>query len=257
MAIKIALDAGHGFNTPGKRTPDGEREWSFNDAVVRAAIARLGAYHGVEVLRVDDPTGKEDISLAARTSRANAWKADVYVSVHHNALSGNWHPGGGAETFTFPTATKAVRDIAAAVHSRIVDAMGVANRGLKTANFQVLRETKMPAILTEGGFMDSSKDIVVMRNPARLKAQGEAIAEGLAAHFGLKAKVIAEVKPAAIVKNPKEAVKLAYEKDAQPSKSLAEEFKEAMAKGITDGTYPHRPATREEVAVMVLRGMNK
>ena len=48
-----------------------------------------------------------------------------------------------------------------------------------------------------------------------------------------------------------------YEKNAKPSPALAEKFKAAVAAGITDGTYPKRPATREEVAVMVYRAMNK
>ncbi|CEG23116.1 N-acetylmuramoyl-L-alanine amidase CwlA precursor [Planococcus massiliensis] len=58
---------------------------------------------------------------------------------------------------------------------------------------------------------------------------------------------------------PKEEVKVAeeYKKDAQPSKSLAPEYKETVKAGITDGTYPQRPATREEVAVMVYRAFNK
>lgn len=64
------------------------------------------------------------------------------------------------------------------------------------------------------------------------------------------------VKPAV---KPKEDEKLAeeYKKDAQPSKSLAPEFKEAVKAGIMDGTYPQRPATREEVAVMVFRASSK
>jgi murein DD-endopeptidase MepM/ murein hydrolase activator NlpD len=44
-----------------------------------------------------------------------------------------------------------------------------------------------------------------------------------------------------------------YKKDAQPSKSLAKEFAEAVAEGLTDGTYPQRPMTREEGAVIALR----
>lgn len=48
-----------------------------------------------------------------------------------------------------------------------------------------------------------------------------------------------------------------YKKDDKPSASLAAEFKLAVDKGITDGTYPNRPATRAEVAVMVLRATNK
>lgn len=66
-------------------------------------------------------------------------------------------------------------------------------------------------------------------------------------------------KPAPAVKpatKPKEDKPLAeqFKKDAKPSESLAPEFNKAVALGITDGTYPQRPATREEVAVMVLRG---
>lgn len=58
---------------------------------------------------------------------------------------------------------------------------------------------------------------------------------------------------------PKEEVKVAetYKKNAQPSRSLASEFKEAVKAGITDGTYPQRPVTREEAAVMVYRSIRK
>lgn len=58
----------------------------------------------------------------------------------------------------------------------------------------------------------------------------------------------------------KEEVKVAseeYEKDAKPSPTLAKEFAEAIELGITDGTYPKRPATREEVAVMIVRASKK
>lgn len=48
-----------------------------------------------------------------------------------------------------------------------------------------------------------------------------------------------------------------YEKNAKPSPSLAAEFKKAVDLGITDGTYPKRPATREEVAVMIVRALGK
>ena len=187
---KIAFDAGHGINTPGKRTPDGEREWSFNDAVVRAAIARLGAYERVSILRVDDTSGKTDIPLRSRTNRANAWKADVYVSVHHNANVGVWGSHGGVETFVnnHPQANPASQRIADIIHPRIVKAMGLRDRGVKKANLHVVRETNMPAILTEGGFMDSTTDIGALRSAARLKAQGEAITDGLAQYFGLKLK---------------------------------------------------------------------
>ena len=71
-------------------------------------------------------------------------------------------------------------------------AMGISDRGMKRANFHVLRESAMPAFLTEGGFMDSTVDIAKLRDDHYLKAQGEAIAEGLAVYFKLRLKPIPE-----------------------------------------------------------------
>lgn len=186
--VKIVLDAGHGLNTPGKRTPAGEPEWSFNDKVVRAAIAMLNGYENVEILRVDDPTGKIDVPLEIRTDKANAFKADVYIACHHNANTGSWGTWTGTEIYTYnhpQTDPKSV-EIVKVIHPLVIRAMGLKDRGLKKENFHVLRETKMPSLLIEGGFMDSTIDIVALRNDAKLHAQGVAIAEGLIKYFGLK-----------------------------------------------------------------------
>ena len=190
VMVKIVLDAGHGINTPGKRTPSGEREWVFNDKVVLAAINKLSKYETVQILRVDDPTGKTDISLDVRTGKANAFNADVYISCHHNAYTGTWGPWTGIETYTYdaPQANSNSVEIANVIHPLVVKATGLKDRGLKKQNFHVLRETAMPAILIEGGFMDSYIDINVLRDNAKLKAHGEAIAEGVALYFGLKLK---------------------------------------------------------------------
>ncbi|MBE1554721.1 N-acetylmuramoyl-L-alanine amidase family protein [Sporosarcina limicola] len=192
--VKIVIDAGHGFNTPGKRSPDDEREWSFNNKVANYTIAKLKTYKDVEILRVDDPTGKSDVPLRTRTDLANKWKADVYASIHHNALAGEWGKHSGIETYTMdnPTANPKSIEIAGAVHPRVVLAMGISDRGMKRANFHVLRESAMPAFLSEGGFMDSEVDITKLRDKNYLKAQGEAIAEGLAVYFKLQLKATPE-----------------------------------------------------------------
>ncbi|MGD7043258.1 N-acetylmuramoyl-L-alanine amidase [Jeotgalibacillus proteolyticus] len=186
---KIVWDAGHGGNnsTPGKRTPDGEFEWTFNDRVVRAGMAYLSKYRGVEQLRVDDMTGRTDVPLVTRTNRANDWKADIYIAVHHNALNGVYGSHTGTETYVMtPRASypKAVR-LATVIHPKVVQAMAIQDRGIKEANFHVLRETDMPAILVECGFMDSRIDIVRMRNNQVLRAAGEAIARGIVEFFNL------------------------------------------------------------------------
>ncbi|MER2090934.1 MAG: N-acetylmuramoyl-L-alanine amidase, partial [Sporosarcina sp.] len=193
--VKIALDAGHGINTAGKRTPDGEREWTFNSKVLLACVAKLNNYHNVQILRLDDTTGKTDVPLIARTNKANAWNADVLVSIHHNASTAKWGSWGGVETYTQPGASQASRDIAKIVQPLIVKAMGLRDRGCKESNLHMTRASHMPAILTEGGFMDSTTDIPALRSDEKLKAQGEAIAKGLADYFKLKPKLVAQADP--------------------------------------------------------------
>lgn len=191
MSKKVAIDAGHGLYTKGKRTPDDEREWSFNDKVVDATISELSKYD-VEILRTDDATGATDVSLPSRVNKANAFDADAFVSVHHNANTGEWGNWGGVETYTHNNSSSEAEKLAKDIHGRVVKAYGLKDRGLKKANHAVTRGTKMPAILLEGGFMDSKTDIKKMRSDAVLKNVGVAVAEGIASFLNLKKKPVKE-----------------------------------------------------------------
>lgn len=243
--IRIALDAGHGYNTRGKRTPDGEREWTFNDKVLRACWDRLMQFDGVQLKRLDDPTGKHDISLTARTNAANAWNANVLVSIHHNANAGKWGSHGGVETFVQAnTASSTSKSIAKLVHSNIVKAMGLRDRGVKSANLHMTRESRMPAILTEGGFMDSTTDIFALRSDAKLKAQGIAIADSLAEYFKLKLKQPVKEVVATTVDDGRLA-------RASKEHQAGQDF--VIAAGISNGEYPAKPITREQVWTVLKR----
>lgn len=243
--VKIALDAGHSTNTAGKRTPDGEREWTFNNKVLLAAAAKLNTYENVQILRLDDPTGMTDVPLVTRTNKANQWNADVLVSIHHNALTGKWGSHGGIETFTMdkPNANPESVKIANLVHPRLLDSMGLRNRGIKKMNLHMLREARMPAILTEGGFMDSLTDILVMRNDAKLKEQGEAIAEGLAVYFKLKPKT-SKVEQ---VSNPVGVTVYKYGDVGPGVGKLQADLNKTGAKLVVDNSYG--PAVRSAVGV--------
>ena len=225
--VKIALDAGHGFNTAGKRTPDGEREWMFNDVVLRYVIAGLNSYDDVQILRLDDPTGRTDTPLPARTNQANDWKADALVSIHQNASTGKWGNHSGTETYVYPSSEKS-KKLAEAVHPQLVKNMKLKDRGIREGNLHMLRESKMPAILTEGAFMDSRIDIVALRDESRLKAQAEGIVQGLVSYFKLKPK-----KEVAGVSD-EQTLNAAQEKVRQ----------EAIKLGITDGNNPFRPVNQ-------------
>lgn len=186
--VKIAYDAGHGVNTAGKRSPDNEREWRFNDAVARAFGIELALYDGVTARRFDDATGNTDVDLNARTGGANAWGADYFISFHHNALDAKWGTHTGVETFIYTNPSVKSVALASAVHPAVVKGYGLRDRGIKRGNLHIVRETNMAAILIEGGFMDSTIDIIKLRDKAVLENAGKLIARALAEHVGLKAK---------------------------------------------------------------------
>lgn len=194
MVFKIAICAGHGGNnsTPGKRTPDGEYEWNFNNEVALAFEEALKQYEGVELLRTDDRSGKTDVGLTTRTNKANAWGANIYISFHHNANTSKWGNWGGIETFVYTSPSASSLKLAAAIHPKFVKAYGLTDRGIKRDNLHIVRETHMPAILLEGGFMDSVIDIKKLRDHSVLRAAGYAVAEGVAEYAGLKKKATAQ-----------------------------------------------------------------
>ena len=187
----LALDAGHGLGTPGKRClksldPNETSEWWLNDRVCRYIAQRAAQYEGFKTLRVDDTTGKTDVSHKERCRRANAAKADVYHSVHHNAgiLGGS---GGGLVAFCMRGATgaKVIRD---GLYKALIAAGALkGNRAspVLEKNFNVLVWSDMPAVLVEYGFMDSSTDVPVILTEEYAKLVGCATADWYAKYWGL------------------------------------------------------------------------
>lgn len=185
--IKVGYDAGHSLTTPGKETPNGEKEWTFNDKVARAFAHELSLYEGVASKRFDDPTGKRDVPLKERTDGANSWGANYYISFHHNANTGKWGAWGGVETHIY-NKTKNPQSVALAnaIQPALVKSYGLRDRGIKKTDLHITRETNCAAVLVEGGFMDSTTDISVLRNDTILANAGKAIAQAFAKLVGLK-----------------------------------------------------------------------
>jgi N-acetylmuramoyl-L-alanine amidase len=187
--MKIMLCAGHGLHTPGKQTPGGSmHEWEFNAATAQYVKDILVNYENVEVLFAHDPTGEVDIPLKKRTDYANQAGADVYVSIHANAAGATWNPAVGIETYVYKTNPASSRKLADVVQKKLIERTGRQNRGVKTADFHVLRETHMPAILCECGFMTNQAEATLLKSADyRIKCAG-AIADGLIEVYGLKPK---------------------------------------------------------------------
>ena len=107
----VALDAGHGLYTPGKRTPDGIHEWELNDKVRDYAVEYLSAYQ-VNIIFPDKNEGKTDESLTSRRAMAINADVDALVSLHHNAFKGVWGNVTGVEVFADKNCTAADKELA-------------------------------------------------------------------------------------------------------------------------------------------------
>lgn len=192
--MKVVLDPGHGGRNQNIGL-GGYRESDFALAVATAARDLLQAT-GVTVLLtreadVDLCPGKpwvEREDLAARCAIANAAGADLYASIHSNAVggSGDASAAHGTETYCYQRGGKG-EALATAIQRRLVAALGTADRGVKTANFYVLRNTTMPAALTEVAFHTHPGDVAILRDPAKQQLAARAIADGILEVLGSRA----------------------------------------------------------------------
>lgn len=235
--MKILLDAGHGLFTIGKQTPDGMKEFEFNAAVAEYVKSILSDYQ-CEVIFAHDPTGKIDVPLTKRTDYANRAGVDVFVSIHANAFGpGGWNNTQGIETFVYTTKPQIAVNLANLVQKKLLEATGRPNRGVKAANFHVLREAAMTSILAECGFMTNKEEAELLKSDDYRKNCARAIAESLIEFYNLKPKVVKQVKAA-------NEVVSSWAKDS---------IEWAMEHKISDGSRPQDPITRQEAIVIAKR----
>lgn len=185
MAIKIALDAGHGLKTVGKQTPDGIKEWALNDAVCDHITENLKNYD-CEIVRTDNNEGNIDESLTNRLNTAISKGAKVLVSIHHNAYKGVWGTHTGVEVYTDNKPTAEDSKLANLIYNKLVANTGLKGRGIKKAAFTVINTNKITAVLCEGGFMDSSIDYKIITSQSGQQAYAKAVSDALIECYGLQ-----------------------------------------------------------------------
>jgi N-acetylmuramoyl-L-alanine amidase len=179
MSKVIALDAGHGLHTAGKRClkaldANETREWVLNDRIVDK-LQKMLANYDCKVVRVDDTTGASDVALANRVVKANNEKADIYISVHHNAGINGGNGGGTVVCHYNDAPSKAS---AQRLYNAIVEETKlVGNRCDKTAvrDFYIINKTKMISLLVENGFMDSKADVPIILTDAHATKTAQGI----------------------------------------------------------------------------------
>jgi len=169
----IMIDPGHSGTDPGAVGPSGVKEKDIN-LLVAERLQLLMAESGIEAYMTR--IGDEEVSLAKRAEKANNISADYFISIHCNAA--NSPTAHGTETYHYPGSVKG-RALAQAVQQELVSATGLADRGVKEANFYALRMTAMPAILVELAFLSNPEEERLLATSAFQEKCACAIWEGI------------------------------------------------------------------------------
>ena len=188
----IVLDPGHGGTDPGaigpRRTYEKNLNWSMA-VQVKAILERAGST--VLMTRPGDvdltPASASDRDeLRVRTMVANNRKADIFVSIHHNASANS--DLNGTTTYYYPkTPYDAV--LAQCLQTAMVRGGGLDNIGIRTANFFVVKNAWMPAALLEIGYISNPQEEQTLNNPAFQQKMALAIVAGIDQFFAQAAKM--------------------------------------------------------------------
>lgn len=180
----VALDSGHGKTTAGKRSFDGTLlEYEFNHDVTNRIKYHLER-HGVKVL-LTSPNAEIDEPLNVRCNRANNEEVDILVSIHANAWGDSWNTANGWEIFTYDGKGESLR-LAKEIEKESIPFLNLKNRGLKTANFTMLGNTKMPAVLIEHGFYTNKLECFLLKTDEFREKCAIADSKGILNYFGIR-----------------------------------------------------------------------
>ncbi|MFJ8259497.1 N-acetylmuramoyl-L-alanine amidase [Peribacillus asahii] len=181
----IAMDAGHGGKDPGAAA-NGLMEKDITLYLALKAGAYLRTHSDCDVMY----TRNKDVylGLSERANIANRAKADLFCSFHINSFNST---SKGFETYCYPgTAGKTV-ELQKAVHEEVMKVLkpyDIKDRGMKQKDLAVVRQTSMPAVLTETLFISNPNEAKLLKSASFLDKVAEAHAMGIAKAAGLTKK---------------------------------------------------------------------
>ena len=241
---KVFIDPGHGGSDPGA-SGNGVVEAPTALAVSRLIEQELMRYCDVKMSRNSNSEGP---SLTQRTNKANAWGADIFVSIHFNSATPSptskgievWHSIHGGQG----------RRLAIAIEKRLQEFTPLGSRGIKSRESQkypgqdyytVIQATNMPAVICELGFLNEPGDAAYVSSAHGQVALARGVAQGILDYFNIKGK---EVKTMFRDVSANHWARSSIERLANLG----------ILKGDDKGLYrPNDPPTRAELAVVVDR----
>jgi len=199
-AAVVVLDPGHGGNDQGATGHGGLLEKNLTlDLARRVRQILVNRGYKVRLTRDTDVF----VPLESRPTMAQNVGAAAFVSIHANAVTRNVRAIRGIETFYYPTTPKTrsilehwkrrffgdatpnrSRELATYIQTKLVEATGTPNRGVKDGHLVVLRTTSCPACLTEIGFISNPTDAALMGRDDHRTKIANAIAQGIISLIG-------------------------------------------------------------------------
>jgi N-acetylmuramoyl-L-alanine amidase len=149
--VKVVIDAGHGGSDPGAVSLNSRFEKDFTLAMESKIIDLLKLIPEIDVYE----TRSSDTypTLQERVDFANNMNANLFISIHANKFSNA--AVNGTETYYNRPDSIAFANL---IHRKVTAVSGISERGVKSGNFKVLRETTMPAVLLELGYLSNKGD---------------------------------------------------------------------------------------------------
>ncbi|MEM8502849.1 MAG: N-acetylmuramoyl-L-alanine amidase [Cyanobacteria bacterium P01_D01_bin.1] len=177
--LTVVIDPGHGGRDPGAVGIGGLREKDINITVARRMQASLQAA-GINVVmtRSDD----RELDLRPRVTIAERADADIFVSIHSNAISMSRPDVNGLETYYYSTGFR----LAQTIQNNVLQRTDLRDRGVRRARFYVLVNTSMPAVLVETGFVTGREDAARFRNPQAVNTIADGVTAGILQYLNVR-----------------------------------------------------------------------
>ena len=190
----IFLDPGHGGSDSGA-VENGVREKDLTLSVYNKVSSRLASL-GYTVLTSRNTD--KDVGLVSRADQANKSNADMFLSIHFNA--GGRGTAYGIETYYYkheqgyepeinkdnhnsPERIEKSRKLANKIQQNLLYKTGAYDRGVKRASFAVLRETSIPSILVELGFIDNQEEVNKIKTNEYQEKLADGIVDGIVEYY--------------------------------------------------------------------------
>lgn len=230
--MKIFIDPGHGGNDSGAVGPTGLREKDVNLNIA------INVRQILENFNIDASLTRSDdsrVELLERVKMANNSSTDYFISIHINSATNS--KATGTETYAYPYSVKGI-ELAKHIQNNLVNEIGLSDRGVKTADFYVLRETNMTSALVEVAFINNPEEEKLLKDQNFINKASLGIAKGILEFVGIK-----------------------YNQNGKED-SISEWAKEAMDWAtseeidITDGANAKDPITLERMITILYRYHN-